>query len=229
LTNTTVSTDAMVAKDEYTAARSDLTALESYIDGIRAQMEAMRADTTRTASFKQQKLTEMRETIAERVHADRGKIAARLERAERRAALALVGDQDDPVVETRKARAAGRVSRLLDSGQHILEAAQLFADVGDLDALRTLRDELPSYVAANSSEHADRKQLIHDMSISFDKVMRPLLSERDQFAVDVRVGVAATAGWLDQVLAYASQADRPGSGVGLALAKNMAGVGNDQP
>jgi hypothetical protein len=222
MTTTTVSSDALVAKAEYTGVRDGMATLEAYIDEAATAAHALHVDPDRPAEYKHEKLAELRATVMERARQDRAAIEERLSTAEKRASAAMAGQQDDPVLETRKARAATRVNRLVDSGMATIEAAQVFAGAGDLDALRVLRDEIPSLVAARTTEHDDRTKLVHEMSLALDEVMRPLLPEAEQFAVDVRLGIADTREQLGALMQYALRVDRANGKDLLDITRDVA-------
>jgi hypothetical protein len=94
-----------------------------------------------------------------------------------------------------------RVSRLIDGGVSAPAAAETFAELGDLDALRALRDEVPSLLVSTlpASEQGRRRELIDAMLLEIDRRMAPLLKGDDAAAVRVRLSVAAERNRLDAV------------------------------
>jgi hypothetical protein len=80
-------------------------------------------------------------------------------------------------------------------------AATTFAELGDIDALRALRDEVPSLVMSTlpPSEYGRRHELIDAMLLEVDRRMAPLLEGEDAAAVRVRLSVDAERTRLDAV------------------------------
>ena len=145
-------------------------------------------------------------------------LAAAEEQAERH----LSGPADE-ATETRKARAAMRVSRLIDSGTAPLDAAEMFAERRDLDALRALRDEVPSWVVATlpPSEQPHRQKVIASTLLALDQRMQPLLSGADADAVRVRLAVESERARLAAVNEHASR-PTASSQIRLAYASSVA-------
>ncbi len=234
MTSTTVDSDALAAKGEYSAAATEIDSLEAFVREHGEQLESLHRDGTRTPEWRQSKAREIGEKMANHVQGQADSIRDRLAHADARAAVALVGEQNDSLMESRKTRAGTRVSRLLAADKGLLEAAEVFASSGDLDALRALRDEIPSHVAAGmrtSNPDALAGQ-VHDITLSFDQVMRPLLSEREQYAVDVRDSVDMTRQWLDQVLlasARITNGQQQRGLNGLAIARGLLGDATTRP
>lgn len=235
MTSTTVDSDALAAKGEYSAAATEIDSLEAFVREHGEQLESLHRDGTRTLEWRQSKAREIGEKMANHVQGQADSIRDRLAHADARAAVALAGEQNDPLMESRKTRAGTtRVSRLLAADKGLLEAAEVFASSGDLDALRALRDELPSHVAAGmqtSNPDALASQ-VHDITLSFDQAMRPLLSEREQYAVDMRDSVDMTRQWLDQVLlasARITNGQQQRGLNGLAIARGLLGDATTRP
>ena len=233
-TNLIVSNDALAAKQDYAEAVHDIETLETFVHAKVDEITAIARNETRTPEWKQKQTTGVRDELRTRVQSDAESIRHRLQRAETRAKTALAGEQDDPQLEARKTRAITRVSRLLDSGTHLIAAAEVFAQAGDLDALRTLRDEVPSYAAASSAgKHLSPEEVtrnIEQLTMALDRLAKPLLPEREQYAVDVRSALDKTGQWLDVVIEYGalSSVGSPGAGTArgrLDVAKDLlAGV-----
>ena len=66
---------------------------------------------------------------------------------------------------------ARRMERLLDSGASVLDLAQSYAEARDLPALRVLRAEAPSLLAARRAPKGE----VADTLAAIDKLIRPLL------------------------------------------------------
>ena len=215
---------AMAATNEYAKALSEMEQFEQYIDEAAGKAKAITDDGTRTPESKREKLKELRTGVIDEARASRDRIADLLKSAEARAAKGIAGQQDDPVLETRKARAAGRVNRLLDAGQGFTEAAQVFAESEDLDALRVLRDELPSYVAMKIKEPLDRPAKLRELSLALDRAMHPLLPTTEQHAVEVRLGITDAESVLDGLMHYAVHFDQLGGNDRVQIAREIAAI-----
>ena len=82
---------------------------------------------------------------------------------------------------------ARRMERLLDSGASVLDLAQSYAEARDLPALRVLRAEAPSLLAARRAPKGE----VADTLTAIDKFTRPLLP----FAEACAVGDLEAADW----------------------------------
>jgi hypothetical protein len=113
-----------------------------------------------------------------------------IEQASRLAAQRLAGPGDSDT-ETRKSRAAIRVLRMIDSGMPPLVAAEVLAEANDVDALRVLRDEIPSWAATTigTTDAVRRRHVINDTLLGIDRAMAPMLTGDDAAAVSVRLDV----------------------------------------
>ena len=125
------------------------------------------------------------------VIATRGTVATALNTATE-AAAKLLSRPGNSADETRKARAQARVSRLIDAGTSALDAADVFTEQGDIDALRALREDVPSWVVATlpRAEQQNRQQAIDATLLELDRRMAPLLTGDEAAAVRVRLSIA---------------------------------------
>lgn len=184
---------ASVAVGKYQRAMSGLTRLEQQAKEAAERMQALKADRTYSDEYRNEKITELREKTYADMRTARSEISALLTEADSAAHSLLSGDPTDAALESRKARAAMRVGRLLDKGEPVLAVAELFAQAGDLDALRTLRDELPSVIAAvtdgNRLDAHVRQQQIRELTITLDRTMAPLLSGDEAQAARLRSNI----------------------------------------
>ncbi|MGY1712523.1 hypothetical protein ACI8AC_23730 [Geodermatophilus sp. SYSU D00758] len=203
----------------YRAAVEGITALEQAVATTKAEIDAVRADHTRTADYRQQRVRELSDQLTERVRADRERISQRLAQADDTAHTVLAGRTDDPVAESRKARAAGRVNRLIDAGRAPLDIAATFAEAKDLDALRALRDEIPSVVAAATDNPEERRTSTHRLTVAIDQTMAPLLTKTEARAAEVRANVQTARELLDSLSVYATQPNGGRSRIAFALAR----------
>lgn len=177
--------------DLLAAASREIDRLAERATAHHARLEQIRTDRSLSDEGKRSLTSQERQTfnaaLEQVVRETRRRVDEAKTQASRR--LSAPGDAD---TETRKARAAVRVSRLIDGGRGVAEAAELFAEAGDLDALRALRDEVPSWVAATqpTSEMYLRSQRTEQTLLQVDRVMAPLLSGEDAAAAQVRIETA---------------------------------------
>lgn len=169
-----------------------------------ARLEQLQAADQYTEDYRRQAMNQERATFGEHLRTSREAITTALETAESAATRHLAAPADE-ATETRKARAAMRVSRVIDSGTSALDAAQLFVEQGDVDALRALRDEVPSWLAATlpRSEQSMRKGHIDRTLLELDRMMAPLLDGPAADAVQVRLTAAAQRDRLDAITEHA--------------------------
>ncbi len=115
--------------------------------------------------------------------------------------LASAGDDTDP----RRARAAGRVARMLDAGTAPSLVIEALSDAEDLAGLQALREELPTWAAANfaSEPQVRRKATVEALRLAVDRAARPMLTGDDAAAVDVRLRVDDERALLDATSDYA--------------------------
>jgi hypothetical protein len=169
-------------------------------DEHHTQVQQVQDNPQYSEQYKRELIAEARAAFAEAHRDARDSALVALDTAAQAAARRLSSPADD-ATETRKARAAMRVSRLIDGGQSAMLAATTFAELGDIDALRALRDEVPSLVMSTlpPSEHGRRHELIDAMLLEVDRRMAPLVSGDDAAAVRVRLTVADERTRLDAV------------------------------
>lgn len=184
---------ASVAIGKYQRALSGLTRLQQQAQQAADQIQTIKSDRNISEKYRNEQIAALREQTFAQVRAARGEITTLLAEADSTAHALLSGDSNDASLEARKARAAMRVGRLLDKGEPVLSIAELFAEAGDLDALRTLRDEIPSVVAAVTDgdrlgAHL-RQQQIRELTIALDRTMAPLLPTEEGQAARLRSNI----------------------------------------
>lgn len=221
----------MSAKKAVTAYRGALRAiraLEDYVQAAHERAGRVQRDQELTAAAKSERLGKLRQELREHVRDERARIAEQLARADELASAVLSGDPADALLESRKARAATRVGRLLDSGSTIIGAAEVLAGAGDLDGLRALRDEVPSVVASLAPQggaqdgQQSRAKRTGELLVALDQVMVPLLTGDEQAAARLRGNIDAAGAWLEALAVYA--AERDGGTPRVTLAYARAGV-----
>lgn len=219
---------AKKAATSYRLAVRAIRALEQRVEEMHERVGRVQRDKELTAAAKTRRLGELQTALRTELRAEQTRIAEQLTRADAFASKALSGDPGDALLESRKARAASRVGRLLDSGATVLGAAQVLADAGDLDGLRALRDEVPAVVGSAMKAGGDqqgvqsRQQKTRDLLVALDQIMAPLLTGDEQAAAQLRGNVDAARAWLDALATYATE--RGGGTPRVTLAYARAGV-----
>jgi hypothetical protein len=191
------------AKNKYDRAITGINQLEEQRRQAANQLALLRKNQDITEEAKQRHVTELRETVLANYRESRGEIETLLREADAAADKALRGDPTDDALEARKNRAITRVSRLMQSGKAAASAAEIFAEAGDLDALRALRDEIPSIVAAVDTGDRlgtrARGQQIHRLTLTIDTMMAPLLPRAEAEAARLRGNVDTALSWVQSL------------------------------
>jgi len=210
---------ASTAEINYDKAIRAITGLEEQLTGAAAQLQALKADRDLSDEGRRSKVATVRETTIARYRSDRDEITKLLEVADREANTAIVGDPTDTGMEGRKSRAGTRVARLINGGMTVTSAAEVFTEAGDLDALRALRDEIPSVVASVDPQDRlgarVRSQRIREVTITVDAMMAPLLPEPEGRAARLRGNIETAQDWV-RVLGEDTIKTLNGRGTGLS-------------
>jgi hypothetical protein len=136
------------------AAKANVDELKAAADRFQGYAEEVNADPKYSQDYKREAVAEARQQLTGYHQDVRQATLVALDRAHQLATQRLEAPVDAET-EARKARAATRVGRLLDSGLSAVEAAAALAETGDVDALRALRDEVPSLVRVTIKDAAD--------------------------------------------------------------------------
>jgi hypothetical protein len=188
------------AKAKYDRAIAGITRLEKIKTEAAARIAEVRQAEHLTDDAKRQHINDIRNPALAAYREGRGEIETLLTDADSTAHSVLGGDPNDTALESRKARAAIRVARLIDGGTPVISAAEVFAEAGDLDALRALRDEIPSAIAAvpaadRLGNHV-RTQQVREITLSVDRMMAPLLPGVEGQVARMRDNIDTALGWV---------------------------------
>lgn len=207
---------AIAAKNKYDRAIARITELDELRRKAPESIAAIRQTGLLSEQEKQRRIDELREETLAAYRTGSAEVRALLEEADNTAHRVLSGDPDDTALEARKSRAGSRVARLLDSGVPVASAAEIFAEAGDVDAMRALRDEIPSIVgSADPTDRLgarERAQHVRALTISLDSMMAPLLPEAEAHAARLRGNIDTAQDWVkdlgeDTIRAVNDQAD----------------------
>jgi hypothetical protein len=169
----------------------------SKIDGLteraakhHALVANVNADPHSSASWKRDYIGKARDQFDTFHREVREEVLGALQEAHERATRRLAEPADE-ATETRKARAAMPVSRLIDSGVGPQEAAEILAETGDVDGVLALRDEVPSWVRTTlpESEQVCRTRYTEAALLGVDRVLAPLVTGDYAEAIAVRLEV----------------------------------------
>lgn len=196
----------------YRQAMTRLDDLDALLRSTQTDIVSTQQSDELSVEEKTRRIREARDALIAQARTDRTEVKRILDEADDEARDALSGDVTDTALEARKARATPRVSRLLDAGKPLKDVAQVFVDSEDLDALRALRDEVPSYVAAVGDLNRDaRNDKTKRLTLALDQLMRPLLPAEEQLVVDVRLNVEEAEAFLDSITKFATTVGSSGS------------------
>lgn len=194
----------MTGAEHLATAVTTINDLASTTQEHHAALAQIRGDHELADDYRREQLRSAEQRFTEQHVAARGSAMKALEAAEQAASTYLTQPGDE-ATENRKARAASRVMRLIDGGTPILVAAEMFAEQRDVDALRALRDEVPSWVTQQLPALAQnsRRAQIEDKILAVDRLMAPLLTGEAAVAAEVRVKVADQRARLQAVSEHA--------------------------
>ncbi len=194
----------MTGTEELAQATRAIDGLASTAEAHHAKVDEIRGSKMYADAHVRSLTQTMQSEFVEGHAAGRQAAAGALDAAER-AAGQYLSQPGDEATEIRKGRAAIRVSRLIDGGKSAEVAAEMFAEDGDVDALRALRDEVPSWVTQTlpPSERHNRRIVIDRTLLSIDRLMAPLLTGKAAAAANVRIKVADERNRLDAVSEHA--------------------------
>ena len=181
----------MTGKTFYDIAVRQIGELDRLADGHIDELERIRANADLTAGAKDRMRRQLTDDFRAATQELVEKVRTNLERAQAGALAGLVGDRPDEQLENRKARASGRVTRLLEAGKSPMEAAQVFFTSGDVDAYLSLRDEVPGWAAINIDTVSEvlRQQQVEQILLTIDTIMAPALTGKLGEAATVRAGI----------------------------------------
>lgn len=210
------------ASDVLAVASREIDRLAERATAHHARLEQIRTDRTLSDEGKRQLARQEREAF-NAFHEQTLQDAQRRMDEAKTMAMRRLSAPGDPDTETRKSRAAVRVSRVIDGGMSVGVAAEMFAEAGDLDALRALRDEVPSWVAVTLSKDDmyRRPQVTEETLLAVDRHMAPLLTGDDAAAAQVRLAVDDEAARLRATSEHAFN-NTPDSRLALAYANGPA-------
>lgn len=115
--------------------------------------------------------------------------------ADQQAAQQLAAMPNDQATLTQRLLAQPRVERML-AAVGPAAAAETFSAHGDVEALRLLRQEIPSFVTERVEDRFERDHTIKTLQDSVERGMRPHVSADEAVAIDVRQDLATARGEL---------------------------------
>lgn len=180
-------------------ASSEIDGLTSRTEAHLAEVEKVRTNNNLTEEYRRARVAEMRAEHGATIRAALTSARESFTEAERLAARSLA--TPDPEMEARKLRASVRVARVLDSKG---PAAALEAFTDDPDALRELRDQLPSWTAAQDMRPGDRQGMTDGLRLRIDEALRPHATPAEAAAIDVRTRLDEERARLDATAQWAA-------------------------
>ncbi|MBV9871842.1 MAG: hypothetical protein JO214_14595 [Frankiaceae bacterium] len=165
----------------------------------------------RTQDWVNERRAQIRMTALEQLTSLYDEARNTLDEAEAAAAAELAGSPDT-AAEIRRSRSTDRVVRMLEGNQPV-EVAGVLAGAGDVDGLRALREELPTYLQrtmnpASWRDAATRTRTIASQQLMVDRALRELLVGSQRDAIDAALSVDAVRRQLHATWVMLTQPNR---------------------
>jgi hypothetical protein len=175
------------------------------IDNLHGQIDAMQRNDMYAPEYKRQQVDALREQLYGALREGRADVEGYLERAGKNAEQILGGMRTpgDAAAANAQMLAAPRVASALQQLAPAA-AAEVFAEAGDVPALRALYAQIPVHVAATVQGTAtSRAPIIRELQDSVERRLEALASPAEASAIRARRGIAGHKERLDKLTDFA--------------------------
>jgi len=170
------------------AAAQAIDGLQARVDQIRGEMDTWQQDQRYAPDYKKAKVAELREQLYGAIRDATSSVESRLADSGKAAEQILGGMRapQDPAAANAMLLAAPRVQSALTKLSPAA-AAEVFAEAGDIHALRALHAEIPVHVAATvQGKNTQRQGIIRELQDSVERRLEALADPAEGSAIRAR-------------------------------------------